>query len=258
MTKKLICIYFSATDTTGRYVRLLSQDLELPVETSINLADNLSAPLPDIDPDTLLILAAPVYGGRLHARVASRFSELHGTGAKAIAMVIFGNRDYDDALIELTDILSAAGFDIIGAGAFIARHSIFPNVAASRPDDSDLEKLAQFASLCRNALSKNGGSGRLNIKGNRPYKTSASVGLSPICNAGKCNRCGLCIEKCPVGAISPSSPCNTDRQLCMACGRCIHVCPSSARSYKGFKYRLISAIFTAAFSKRKEPDFTAL
>lgn len=65
MFKRLICIYFSATDTTLRYIKSFAKALGHPIDININLADDLYADFPDIDTDDLLVVASPVYGGRL-------------------------------------------------------------------------------------------------------------------------------------------------------------------------------------------------
>ena len=59
---------------------------------------------------------------------------LEGHGAISIPYVCYGNRNYDDALIELGDILTAKGFENIACGAFIAEHSFSRILAAGRPD----------------------------------------------------------------------------------------------------------------------------
>ena len=63
---------------------------------------------------------------------------------KAIVAVIYGNRDYDDALLELADIAVEDGFEVVAAGAFIAQHCIFPKVANGRPDASDMAVATDF------------------------------------------------------------------------------------------------------------------
>lgn len=254
MYKRLICIYFSATDTTLKYVHSFVKALGHSIDIDINLADNLSADLPNINSDDLVVIAAPVYGGRLPHQVSSRFKELSGNHSKSVALVVYGNRDYDDALLELTDILRKADFELIGAGAFIGQHSIFPKVASSRPDKEDLDMLERFANECRCAI-QTGAKGLLTIKGKRPYKKIAGVPLSPSGDADICNHCGKCVNKCPVGAISLDEPYKTDSNLCMSCGRCIMVCPKQTRKYSGVKYKLIGSVFTAAYSKRREPEF---
>ena len=257
MAERLICIYFSATNTTKRYIESFAVALKRPIDIDINLADNLSAQLPDITPEDLVIVASPVYGGRVPSQVSSRLKELKGNQTKAIAMVVYGNRDYDDALLELTDILSDTDFEVIGAGAFIGRHSIFPKVASSRPDNKDLRALSNFANECRRVI-ETGKKGELKVKGNRPYKKAAGVPLHPSGDPKVCNRCGKCVEKCPVDAIKAEEPYLTDGSICISCGRCIYVCPKQIRKYSGLKYKMIGSVFTAAFSKRKEAEFTVI
>lgn len=41
----------------------------------------------------------------------------------AVPVVLFGNRNYDDALIELRNILAADGMHPIAAGALLGEHS---------------------------------------------------------------------------------------------------------------------------------------
>lgn len=254
MEKRLICIYFSATDTTRKYVKAFSEALCRPIDININLADDLSIEMPEISQNDIVVVASPVYGGRIPHQVSSKLKELTGRYAKAVAMVVYGNRDYDDALLELTDILKEANFDILGAGAFIGQHSIFPKVAASRPDDQDIAQLNYFAGECKRIMQTDT-EGCPDVKGKRPYKKAGGVPLHPSGDSEKCNRCGKCVAYCPVKAISSETPCLTDGSRCVSCGRCIKICPKHTRRYSGIKYKLIEAIFTGAFSKRKEPEF---
>lgn len=59
----------------------------------------------------------------------------------AIIVVVYGNWDYVDALIELRDIAVKMGFKPIAAAAFIGEHSFSTEdspIAYGRPDISDL------------------------------------------------------------------------------------------------------------------------
>lgn len=99
----------------------------------INLLNRHESASRTFQPDEVAIVAAPVFFGRIPEIVSQKLHEIKGTGTPAVAMVVYGNRDYEDALLELTDILTAVGFVVFGVGAFIARHSIFPLIAKGGP-----------------------------------------------------------------------------------------------------------------------------
>ncbi|MBD5357911.1 MAG: 4Fe-4S binding protein [Bacteroides sp.] len=253
--KSLTYIYFSATSTTAKCVETVGAAMNLPVVNNINLADDPTLKNPEFSSNDVVIFAAPVYGGRLPGIVTEALRGIKGKEATAVAMVVYGNRDYDDALLELTDIIGKAGFNILGAGAFISQHSIFPQVATGRPDEADLIKLTEFGQRCRKRLDKGLPYYKIIVKGNLPYKKSSGVPIHPQCDKSKCNRCGVCADKCPTRAITIDNPTETDAAKCISCGRCIYICPRKVRSYSGFKYGLIKKVFVAGFSKRKEPSW---
>lgn len=253
---KLYAIYFSATDTTRKCVASVCRGLGSKPDRSINLADDFDVAFPDLSGEDVVVIAAPVYGGRLPLQVATALGRLNGNGAVSIAVAVYGNRDYDDALLELTDILHDRNFRITGAGVFIGQHAIFPKVAKSRPDSSDEQKLTRFGQECQAAIANGFDADRIPyIKGKRPYKKPAGAPLSPRADEADCAKCGKCAISCPVGAISEERPFITDRSKCISCGRCITVCAKGARHHSGFAYSLIGFIFKTAFSKRKEPEW---
>lgn len=253
--KRLTYIYFSATGTTSRVARAIGAAMGIPTEREINLADNHSTQLPSFSQDDIAIIACPVYGGRLPQHALPTLNLLRGHEATAIAVVVYGNRDYDDALLELRDILMKRGFKIAGAAAFIGEHSIFPKVATARPDKADMKILEKFGKACRERLEKSSPYSDIEVKGNFPYKKPMGVPLHPKADTGKCNRCGECALKCPSGAIDRNNPSATDNEKCISCGRCIVTCPRDARGYSGLKYAVIGKGFVSLFSKRKEPEW---
>ena len=252
--KRLSCIYFSATDTTRRCVESVALAIDIPVSNSINLADRNHPDLPEPDTEDIVLVAAPVYGGRIPSLVADNLQQMKGNGCKAVAMVVYGNRDYDDALLELTDIMTANGFSVVAAAAFIGQHSIFPKAGISRPDNADKEKLTEFGIMCRDILASDTNR-PIAVKGNHPYKKYGGVPLHPSAKQSDCNKCGICQTLCPVDAIDANEPWKTDNDKCITCGRCINACPSSVRKYRGIKYSMTEKIFVSAFSRRKEPEF---
>ena len=139
--------------------------------------------------EDICIVAVPSYGGRVPDAAVSRLRQMKGNGAGAILMVVYGNRDYDDTLVELQDTLTDAGFSCVAAVAAIAEHSIMRQFATGRPDAQDAQELSDFAGLIRRKMEEGTGSGQVVLPGNHPYKSYGGVPMKP--QAGKsCTRCG--------------------------------------------------------------------
>lgn len=190
-----------------------------------------SRPIPDPDENetSLALFAVPVFAGRVPAPAIEAIERLDGKGVVAASAVVYGNRDFDDALIELNDVLTRQGFAIIASGAFVARHSMLPSVAAKRPDASDLEDVSKFARLvAEKAAAKKDALSTPDVPGNRPYKEASGAAWVPTVS-DDCILCGICAAQCPVEAIPRSAP-NTTEAGCFQCMRCVAVCPKDARS----------------------------
>ena len=246
-------IYFSPSGTTEKISGIIAG--EFGGECAFH--DITLDTLPEMVPggDDLTLLAVPVYAGRVPALAAERLAGLKGNGSRAIVAVVYGNRDYDDALLELCDIAKGAGFDVVAAGAFIAEHCIFPKVAAHRPDAADAERIAGFVSQVRNALDSGRSLDIETVKGNRPYKKPAGVPLHPEADKDLCNDCGTCAGQCPVQAIDPENLRVTDGSKCIACCRCINVCPQKARRFGGVLYKMAGWKFVRDNARRLEPEW---
>ena len=209
-----------------------------------------------INSDELMIVRMPVYNGRIPAITIDSLNKIKGSLSPAVIVCVYGTRNYDDALLELKEIITRNNFISVSAGAFIARHSVFPKVAENRPDESDIRKIGLFAEKTLSILENNYGFDSKNdmvIKGNKPYKIPKSIPLLPKTNK-KCNLCGLCARLCPVKAIEVKNPAKTDKGKCIKCGRCIVNCKKEARGYGGLLYFLAGKKFVKANSERKEPE----
>ena len=136
---KITTVYFSATYTTRKVVEYIANRLGDEINV-YDITNDASTDEVMISKDELLIVGIPVYAGRVPTMAVERIQRFKGEGTRAVALAVYGNRDYDDALLELSDILSSNGFQVISAGAFIAQHSIFPKVGANRPDKMISEK----------------------------------------------------------------------------------------------------------------------
>lgn len=245
-------VYFSATGTTEKIITTIGNVMgvdrirKMPVmqrESPLFIPDN-----------EIAVFAVPVYSGRVPAIVAERFNLFSGNNTPAIIVAVYGNRDFDDALIELHDIVKNCGFSVISAGAFVAQHSIFPEVGNARPDFEDLRAVAKFGENSMEYLLSLRGkipTTNLDIKGNRPYREIASIPLKPKATKS-CDGCGACAKQCPVDAIDNANPKKTDKKRCISCAHCIAVCPKQARQFTGLLYKFASRKFAKKYADRKE------
>lgn len=271
-------VYFSATYTTRKVVRKIAEvsgcrysEYDITSEDSdtyraepphFNTAETHTFPggtentRTGQDGTDLLVVGMPVYAGRIPASAARYLGRLEGNGAPAIIVCVYGNRDYDDALVELQDIVTGRGFHVVSAGAFIAMHSIFPHIGSGRPDASDMEAISRFAGRSMDIISGCTGTGdipQMTIKGNRPYKIPGRIPVFPSGDR-KCDRCGACAKLCPVHAIDPENPKKTDKEKCISCGRCIVVCHRHSRRFRGLLYMMACRKFKKLYSARREPE----
>lgn len=248
-------IFFSPRGTTKQTARAILGQAG-PVEER----DLLSRPLRE---DWLLpagepVLAAlPVYAGRIPGVCRDMLrGRLRGSGSPAVAVVVYGNRDYDDALLELRDLLEEQGFRVVAAGAFVARHSIFTRVAADRPDGADRALMARFGARCREAVAAFDPAAPHTppaVPGSRNYRKAGRVPFHPECS-DRCMKCGACARSCPAAAIPPEEPWRTERDKCISCGACIHLCPTEARQYRGAVFEAAARGFEALNARRREPE----
>lgn len=252
--KEVHLIYYSPALSTRKVIRAIGKELNAPIKEH-DITQGVEQPLFFTEND-VVVFGIPVYAGRVPSFAAEYFQQIKGTSTPAILICVYGNREYDDALIELKDICQGNGFIPFAAGAFIARHSIFPNVGEGRPDDKDRLKFADFARKCLKKLdSLKKESINLEVKGNRPYREPSKI---PIIQTGDrmCDNCGTCVKMCPTQAISEKNPRKTNKDLCISCARCIAVCPQHSRKFRGLIYRIARHKFESKYiGERKEPEF---
>ena len=84
--------------------------------------------------EDVAVIAVPSYGGRVPEIAAQRLTRVQGGSARAVLVCVYGNRAYEDTLVELADLAAAAGFRVVAAVAALAEHSIARMYAAGRPD----------------------------------------------------------------------------------------------------------------------------
>ncbi len=198
-----------------------------------------------------LLAVVPVYGGRIPAIAAQRLLALQGSGNPAIAVVVYGNRAYEDALLELKNVLTEAGHQVIAAAAFIAEHSIIRSIAADRPHADDLARAVEFGAAVEARL--NGELSTVDVPGNAEYRPLPQMPATPLVTDA-CGGCGMCAHKCPVGAIPLSNPRSTDAAKCILCMRCVAICPRKARILPPPMVEAFTTRLNAVASEPKQPE----
>ena len=181
------------------------------------------------EPEDLCVFAAPAFGGRIPDICRHRIGRMEGRGARAVIVISYGNRAFDDAMIELQDLLAERSFHCVAAVAAVTEHSIMRQFAAGRPDETDRRELADFAFRIKEKLDSGEEEQCPIVPGNRPYKEYHGIPMKPKAGSN-CDGCGVCEKGCPVGAIPADNPAETDEKSCISCMRCVAFCPKQARS----------------------------
>ena len=221
--EKWIIAHFSPTGGTKKVADAIAAGFNTPVvEMDLTKAD-ASVTLGEND---ALMAVLPVYAGRVPQISLERLSVLKGSGQKAVAVVVYGNREFDDALLETKNALVAGGFQVIAAAAFIAEHSIVRSIAAGRPDAEDEALCRQFAA---DVIAKLDNPKAITVPGNDPYVELKPSAFHPAASDA-CVKCGVCAEQCPVDAIPLDNPCETLGDVCINCMRCVQICPVRSRA----------------------------
>ena len=240
-------IVFSPTGGTEKVARILGgcwDDNAVVIDLSDAETDFSKC---SIDSGDQVIVAMPSFGGRAPAVAIERLAKIEGNGSKCTLVCVYGNRAYEDTLVEMEDAAKKSGFTVVAAIAAVAEHSIMPRYAAGRPDASDRKQLEQFAGLIAGKTEAVG-----SIPGNRPYKKAGGAGLVPKVGKG-CTKCGLCASNCPVGAIDPVTF-KADSKKCISCMRCMRQCPKNCRSVNSLMVSIASMAIKKACSARKENE----
>lgn len=225
---KLYQIYFSPTGGTKKVAGLVAGAWHCEKEEIDLLKRGEDAPVCTFAKEDVCMVALPSFGGRAPEPALRQLREMRGGGARAILVAVYGNRDFEDTLLELKDTLEGAGFVSAAAVAAVAEHSIIHTFAAGRPDAKDQEELEGFAAQIRHSLEQAGGSVDLHVPGNRPYREYHGVPMKPSAGKG-CTQCGLCARECPVHAIPKDHPESVDKERCISCMHCVAVCPAQVR-----------------------------
>ena len=262
-TKKIKLMYFSATGTTQKVLESIGQGYGAAEVEHLNvtLPDSNQHPITSFT-DELVIIGAPVYGGRIPLAVVSRLKRFKANGTPVVLVVVYGNREFDDALLELKNLAIEQGFKPIAGAAFIGEHSFASEdipIANGRPDEMDVQKARDFGVKIREkvtALQSAYDYTDLKVPGTFPYTAQGAreMEVSPITDENVCTTCGTCATVCPTDAISVTDQVTTQTKNCIRCCACIKNCPSGARVIGHDEWKYIANWLRENCGQRKEPQ----
>lgn len=214
-------LFFSPTGGTARATGLLceaagapfvSADLTLPGERRQSRL---------FTADDLVVFGMPVYGGRL-PRIPGLLDGLRGENTPIVLCACYGNRHYDDMLLEWKAETEKRGFVCIDAAAIVIPHVYSGVLGLGRPDGEDMPAMKEFARAVMNKKDMT----PVAVPGNFPYKKWEKPLRTPEKTAG-CVKCGLCQKSCPTAAINDDFI--GDPAACIQCMKCVRVCPAGCR-----------------------------
>lgn len=261
--------YFSATTTTDRVVNALSQAISEQLNQpnikrfDFTLPDSRQVPL-SFNKNELVIIGTPVIAGRVPNLLLPYLNQTKADNSYAVVVSLYGNRNYDDALMELSQIMKAAGAKVIAGGAFIGEHSFSRILGKGRPDANDMLIVKEFAKKISMKI-LNEDVSEPKIPGNQPlapyYTPRDRHGngidirkVKPKTN-DKCINCLICAKSCPLGSINFDNVREVPG-ICMKCCACIKKCPTGAKYFDDTGYLYHMKELEDLYSKdRKEPEY---
>lgn len=268
--KKIWAASFSPTGGTERIVSLLAEELgerlRIPVEKIAYTLPAEREKMYSFAGDDLLILGTPVYAGRIPNKILPDVDKsFEGKGTPAVAVSVFGNRNYDDGLMELSLLLERHGFCVTAAAAAVSRHAFSDRVGTGRPDAEDVQALCAFAEKVAEKIQMISSVDALQITGHNPvgpYYTplradgqpAKFLKAKPLTDKERCTGCGACAQVCPMGTISPEDTSSVSG-ICIKCQACIRACPAQAKYFADEDFLSHVKMLEENYTRRAENAF---
>lgn len=247
---KIYGIYFSPTGGTKKVLDILMDNWKFEKELIDLTVPHFNRKI-KLQRDDICMIAVPSYGGRVPKIVVERLAKITSDYSRTILIAVYGNRDYEDTLLELKNVMKSNGFNPVAAISAVAKHSIMNQFASDRPNSIDQMELQVFSNEIMNLIDTREKYTDLKVPGNYPYRKYTQIPLKPK-GSRLCKACGICARSCPLQAIPLDNPRKVDRRKCISCMKCVEICPNHARQINPLILKLVSRLMEKDCSSRKE------
>lgn len=255
-------VYFSPTGTTKSVVQTIARGINPSTVELIDITKPAARKQPLVTSDNeLLIIAVPVYMGRVPALLNDWLNAIQAHNTPTVCVVLYGNRAYDNALLELKDIVIKCGCVPIAGAAYIGEHSFSNSETSSlgRPDEDDLNNATLFGQKIHEKLQSIAETSQVSavdLPGSFPYEGKTKLwDVDFISVSDQCKQCGVCAEVCPVGAVDAHDSSKIDIEKCITCCACIKKCPQGARTMKPSPIKDAQQRINTLYNEPKQPEY---
>ncbi|NDV58741.1 4Fe-4S binding protein [Bacteroides sp. 519] len=266
-------VYFSPTFTSKQVATAIVQGTGIENVSEIDLTYHSPGSV-QIPANSLAIIVAPVYGGKIAPLAMKRMEEIKGDNTPAVLVAVYGNRAYEKALMELDIYAVRHGFSVIAAATFVGEHSfssVQNPISQGRPDKDDLAYAQNLGrEIAEKVLNATDVEGlhlvdvRAIQRPKQPFfpllgfmrkvmalrKKNVPMPKAPVTDSNKCTHCGACVELCPNEAILAGDELHTIAEKCTRCCACVKGCTQDARELNTPMAPLLSKYF----QKQKLPQ----
>lgn len=268
--RKIWAVYFSPTGGTKRITRMIAEQIGERLQKEVCEIDYTKREQREkachFGQEDLVVFGVPVYAGRIPNKVLPDIEKgVRGDNTALIPVAAYGNRSFDDALMELKTVLEKQGFCPLAAAAVVSRHAFSNLLAADRPDGDDRKEILAFAGEAAEKLKRDDALPPLSVAGNDPVggyyvplqedgTPARFLKAKPVTDNSKCDGCGICAEVCPMDSIDRADY-SLVSGICIKCQACIKGCPAGAKSFTDKQFLSHVRMLEENYSRRTENCF---
>ncbi len=271
----ILLVYFSPTGTTERVLKAIAEgfsakssaevtEIDITVKKFGQTAETVVQTVNEaVSQADIVFFGAPVHEDKLpHMYLEMAEGFLSETAKPCVNVAVYGNVSAGNVQTRMKEMFKERGFITVASGTFIGEHSFAHEgleIASGRPDEKDLAIAHEFGEKIYETVSS--GISEISLPEEElplmsrmlPDGSAARFTKIPEVDKNLCTSCGMCVYKCPPGAIDRSSY-EIDADKCIRCFACVRVCGVNARKISLRNASLVRKFFNTKGGKRKEPS----